>query len=737
MGANVSISPTPIQRFVDSNGNALAGGLLFTYQAGTTTKYATYTDSTGNTQNTNPIVLNQRGEASIWLVPTQSYKFVLAPANDTDPPTSPIWTEDHILAPSPAAVGNMTDEKGSNGQPGFSAANGDFTPGTTVSLTLSNNYGSASNLWVAFDAAEQGADTFSLNGTTLTFNSPIPIGTNKVYVKGGTSLTIGAPGPGTVTDITVASNAAIDSSKLSFLQPYSGATRISLSTFAAKFFLPEEFGAIGDGVTDDTVALQNMASAMRAAGGGIAIISKPHAVFNTFAEANGATLFDLTGCKNVSIIYEAGGLINAAYPNGGSVGTAWIFGLNGVTGFKAINPTLVAASNIPTVSGVVHFAVNTTLGAGTQTTNVDLENVTQTGGLAGLLVYSTGNASVRASGFRMTGSFNGTFYPANFQGNGDDFWGKYVTRNCGRSYFPYNVAHHEVWVDSNNGTAFDDIDISAYTNPNMRGETSDIKIHYKNYGAASLGNSVAINFIQYDSTSRSADMHDIYVDFDLNTSNFTGAIVSINKYLSGSPGSPGGPDNTARGYNLFNVKFTGMCLSSGNTQNLFQLFSQSNWTGEVVYNIGFEDFMQSGTNTVYFVIDGRGLSSSGGALYFRNAYIGIPTSFSNIPQGVTKYDNAVFNSARQDGIVGSWLLQSTGPGIMRCTYNGTVSAANGGSGSNFTLPFADKRGAAQVFAQSVGTICSWTVNNVDASHFNISHNAGSAVSFAVDAVMAI
>src|SRR5579863_5466822 len=129
MGAMVSISPTPIQRFVDSNGNALSGGQLFTYQAGTTTKVATYTDSTGNTQNTNPIILNQRGEASIWLSPTQTYKLVLATATDTDPPTSPIWTEDGIQTNSGPAVGNMTNENGSGGQPGF--VNGvDFTAGT-------------------------------------------------------------------------------------------------------------------------------------------------------------------------------------------------------------------------------------------------------------------------------------------------------------------------------------------------------------------------------------------------------------------------------------------------------------------------------------------------------------------------------------------------------------------------------------------------------------------------------
>lgn len=209
---NVNISPTPVQRFVDSNGNALVGGQLFTYQAGTTTKSATYTDATGSVQNTNPIVLNQRGEATIWLPPTQAFKYVLATATDTDPPQSPIWTEDQIQAPASVAVGSMTDEKGSNGQPGFSAANGDFTPGTTTSLTLSQNYGSSSNLWVAFDADEQGADTFSLGGTnneTLTFNAPIPTGISKVYVKGGTALTIGTPGSGTVTDSSVATGSRL------------------------------------------------------------------------------------------------------------------------------------------------------------------------------------------------------------------------------------------------------------------------------------------------------------------------------------------------------------------------------------------------------------------------------------------------------------------------------------------------------------------------------------------------
>jgi len=66
-------------QFFDNNGNILSGGKLYTYTAGTTTPQATYTDSTGGTPNTNPIVLNAAGRTAqaIWLTEGVSYKFVL------------------------------------------------------------------------------------------------------------------------------------------------------------------------------------------------------------------------------------------------------------------------------------------------------------------------------------------------------------------------------------------------------------------------------------------------------------------------------------------------------------------------------------------------------------------------------------------------------------------------------------------------------------------------------------
>lgn len=91
--------------------------------------------------------------------------------------------EESFPMPSRMSPGGWFDEKGSGGTYGF-AAGTDFTAGTSTTLTLSQPYGSQANLIVAFDGAWQGADQFSLNDKTLTFTSPIPVGTSKVFVKG-------------------------------------------------------------------------------------------------------------------------------------------------------------------------------------------------------------------------------------------------------------------------------------------------------------------------------------------------------------------------------------------------------------------------------------------------------------------------------------------------------------------------------------------------------------------------
>jgi hypothetical protein len=78
--ASVLLSPVGNgQQFFDNNGIPLAGGLIYTYQAGSSTLFTTYTTSAGTIANSNPIILDSAGRTpqEIWMQTGYSYKFVL------------------------------------------------------------------------------------------------------------------------------------------------------------------------------------------------------------------------------------------------------------------------------------------------------------------------------------------------------------------------------------------------------------------------------------------------------------------------------------------------------------------------------------------------------------------------------------------------------------------------------------------------------------------------------------
>jgi hypothetical protein len=105
--ATATLSPAPKLQFFDANGNPLVGGKLYSYAAGTTTPLATYTGNTTTTANTNPVILNSRGEAGVWLS-SSYYKLKLTDSNDVE-----IWTVDNVggfatMADLTAAIAALT-----------------------------------------------------------------------------------------------------------------------------------------------------------------------------------------------------------------------------------------------------------------------------------------------------------------------------------------------------------------------------------------------------------------------------------------------------------------------------------------------------------------------------------------------------------------------------------------------------------------------------------------------------
>jgi len=80
----LSVAPLPLPKlqFFDANGHPLAGGKVYTYLSGTSVPALTYTSAAKTAFNSNPIILDSRGEAAIWIGPLDAYRVVLKSAVD-------------------------------------------------------------------------------------------------------------------------------------------------------------------------------------------------------------------------------------------------------------------------------------------------------------------------------------------------------------------------------------------------------------------------------------------------------------------------------------------------------------------------------------------------------------------------------------------------------------------------------------------------------------------------------
>ena len=84
--ASVLLSPVGNgQQFFDNNGVPLNGGLIYQYQAGSSTLLTTYTTVNGTVANSNPIVLDSSGRPpnEIWMQTGYSYKFIIQTSTGT------------------------------------------------------------------------------------------------------------------------------------------------------------------------------------------------------------------------------------------------------------------------------------------------------------------------------------------------------------------------------------------------------------------------------------------------------------------------------------------------------------------------------------------------------------------------------------------------------------------------------------------------------------------------------
>lgn len=169
MAVNLSPVGGVAAQFFNNDGVPLAGGLIYTYAAGTSTPAATYTSASGSIAHSNPIVLDSAGRVptgEIWLTDGVSYKFVLK-----DSTGILIATYDNIVGINSNFVNYTNSQEiqtATAGQTVFTLNTMNYQPGTnslSVFVDGVNQYGPGAQY--AF---------VETSGTSVTFASGLHVG---------------------------------------------------------------------------------------------------------------------------------------------------------------------------------------------------------------------------------------------------------------------------------------------------------------------------------------------------------------------------------------------------------------------------------------------------------------------------------------------------------------------------------------------------------------------------------
>lgn len=454
-----------------------------------------------------------------------------------------------------------------------------------------------------------------------------------------------------------------------FYKHVDGASSGGTSTLSPPYFRVRDYGATGNGTTDDTLAIQAAVAALSTVGGG-ALWFDPGLTYKVWTSSP-TTLFSMTSLEGV-LVFGNGATIDTAQTNATIVD---VFKLNG-------------CHNV-TIRDLTFQGSNTTLTASTGERFVDYHNDCRNITVENCKVYNcrsgleaaSSPTGTRTKGVRVANCyFEGVYYPLQPYRT-DNLYAQYVTVNAGRSYFPTSpCAQHEVWVDSQQGGPFSDCLIKVYAGSSSSvadNTISDIWLNYRTAGRYSgAGNmdsgnaAVDLEIEQADASTAAGHLRNINVDITADcTSDKIADLFTMRKFAFGSTLDT----TTTRGHTIRGIHLYVNAINCNNLTRtgitLFTTESSCNWTGDTAHDITVSAMLQGAPPTDSIYVNGQAFSDSTQSLMLQNVNVDGPITYANVTAGRIGKSGVIASSENSSDCEGSWTPGiSFGGGTTGITY---------------------------------------------------------------------